>query len=88
MGLDATGSMEDALNKTCEIIGTAFEQTYAVLAEKDVKATIEIKIMLYRNYNSHAEEIIEGTTFENTPVMLKQFLSRVGPKGGWGNEAL
>jgi hypothetical protein len=58
------------------------------LKEKNIYATIEVKIMVYRNYNSPAEEIVEGTTFESTPVMLKQFLSRVGPKGGWGNEAI
>jgi hypothetical protein len=40
------------------------------LKEKDIHATIEVKIMVYRNYNSPAEEIFEGT-----PVMLKQFLS-------------
>ena len=50
--------MEDALKKTCEIIGTAFEQTYAVLKDKGEQATVEIKIMVYRNYNSPAEEII------------------------------
>lgn len=30
--LDATGSMSSALQRTCEIIGTAFERSYAVLA--------------------------------------------------------
>jgi hypothetical protein len=55
LGLDATGSMSAALRKTCEIIGTAFEQTYAVLEEKKVKATIEVKIKVYRNYNSPCE---------------------------------
>jgi hypothetical protein len=44
--------------------------------------------MVYRNYNSPFEEIIEGTTFETTPVNLKRFLDKVQPKGGWGNEAL
>lgn len=52
LGLDATGSMGAALKKTCEIIGIAFERAYKVLAIKKVDASIEIKIMVYRNYNS------------------------------------
>ena len=44
--------------------------------------------MIYRNYNSPFEEILESTAFENTPINLKKFLDGVMPKGGWGNEAL
>jgi hypothetical protein len=58
LGLDATGSMSAALKKTCEIIGTAFERAYKVLEENQVKASIEIKIIVYRNYNSPYEEIL------------------------------
>jgi hypothetical protein len=88
LGLDATGSMGGALKKTCEIIGAAFERAYLVLAEKKVNASIEIKIMVYRNYNSPFEEILETTAYENTAHNLRKFLERVSPKGGWGNEAL
>jgi hypothetical protein len=88
LGLDATGSMGGALKKTCEVMGTAFERAYLVLAENKVKASIEIKIMIYRNYNSPYEEILETTTYENTPNNLRRFLERVGTKGGWGNEAI
>lgn len=88
LGLDATGSMSAALRKTCEVISTAFERTYAVLDKEEVKANVEVKIMIYRNYNSPAELIIAGTAFENTPVKLREFLNKVGPDGGWGNEAL
>lgn len=80
--------MGGALKKTCEVIGAAFERAYLVLAESKVKASIEIKIMVYRNYNSPYEEILETTTYENTPHNLRKFLERVGPKGGWGNEAI
>jgi hypothetical protein len=44
--------------------------------------------MVYRNYNSPAEEIIERTAFENTAINLKKFLNNVSSKGGWDNEAL
>jgi hypothetical protein len=63
LGLDATGSMGAALKKTCEIIGTAFERAYQVLTSKKVKASIDIKIMVYRNYNSPFDEILETTAY-------------------------
>jgi hypothetical protein len=44
--------------------------------------------MLYRNYSSSFEEILESTAFENTPTNLKKFLDGVRAKGGQGNEAL
>lgn len=44
--------------------------------------------MLYRNYNSNAEQILESTAFQNTAEHLKNFLQKVSPSGGWGNEAI
>ncbi len=41
--------------------------------------------MIYRNYNSPSEDILQTTAFENTAANLKRFLDRVGPKGGAGN---
>jgi hypothetical protein len=88
LGLDATGSMGAALKQICEIIGPAFERADNVLKDQNVQASIDIKIMIYRNYDSPAEEILESTAYENTPVNLRKFLGGVGPKGGWGNEAI
>jgi hypothetical protein len=53
-----------------------------------VYASIEMKIIIYRNYNSPYSDIIEATSYENTPHNLCQFLQRVNPKGGWKNEAI
>lgn len=55
LGLDATGSMSHVLQKTCQIIDITFERAYAVLKEANCKASIEVKIIIYRNYNSPAE---------------------------------
>lgn len=70
------------------MIGNVFERVYAVLNGSKVKASIEIKIMVYRNYDSPFEEILETTPFENTHHNLCKFLERVAPKGGSGNEAV
>jgi hypothetical protein len=50
--------MSGALKKTCEICSVSFERAYKVLEKDNVKASIEIKIMIYRNYNSPYEEIL------------------------------
>jgi hypothetical protein len=63
LGIDATGSMSSALKKTCEICSVSFERAYQVLIKENVKATIEIKIMIYRNYNSPYQEILESTAY-------------------------
>jgi hypothetical protein len=55
LGIDGTGSMGAGLKKTCEICSVAFERAYKVLEDNKVKASIEIKIMIYRNYNSPHE---------------------------------
>jgi hypothetical protein len=55
LGLDATYSMGYALKKIAQIISTAFERTYTVLNDQKVKANVEIKIIIYRNYNSPCE---------------------------------
>ncbi len=77
--------MSQALKKCCQIIGIAFEQAYKVLDKEKIPATIDIKIMVFRNYNSPYNEILEGTAFENTSTNLKRFLDRVQPSGGLGN---
>ncbi len=55
LALDATGSMSLVLKKTCLIIGDAFERSYAVMAKENVEATVEVKIIVYRNYNCNHE---------------------------------
>ena len=47
-----------------------------------------MKIVVYRNYNSPYNQILESTAFENTPNNLKIFLSKVTASGGWSNEAI
>jgi hypothetical protein len=80
--------MSTVLKKACTIIEASFKRVYDILKQKDIKSGFEIKIMVYRNYNSPVEEILESTSFENTPEKLQQFLRKVGASGGWGNEAI
>jgi hypothetical protein len=70
MGIDGTGSMGAGLAQTCQIISNAFGRTYKVLEEKKIKASIDVKIMVYRNYSSLIEGILDSTPFENTATNL------------------
>lgn len=49
---------------------------------------LEIKIIIYRNYNSSYDDILESTGFESDPRQLIAFLKSVEAKEGWQNEAL
>ncbi len=44
--------------------------------------------MVYRNYNSSHQKILESTAFEKTADNLKKFLQKVSAQGGWGNQAI
>ena len=80
--------MSAVLKKACSICSQAFERAYVVLNDTNVQGTFEVKAMVYRNYNSPAEQILESTAFESTPVNLKSFLNNVQASGGWGPEAI
>lgn len=45
-------------------------------------------MIFYRNYNSHADKLIEYTPFEVGPKNLVKFVKKVKAEGGWGSEAL
>lgn len=80
--------MEQTLKKLSYIIKRVFQETNFILEKRNVKTGLQMKIMLYRNYDSAFEDIIERTPFENSFRNLKHFLGNAQAKGGWGNEAL
>jgi len=44
--------------------------------------------MIYRNYNSTFNQLIEKTPYENECANILKFLNTVEANGGWGNEAI
>ena len=44
--------------------------------------------MIYRNYNSHPNNLLSCTAFESRPENLNTFMTSVSPLDGWGNEAI
>ena len=47
-----------------------------------------MQIVLYRNYNSEHDQILETSTFDNQGQVLKNFITKSKVAGGWGNEAV
>jgi hypothetical protein len=88
IAVDGTGSMGGVLSKIINILKEMMERTEIVLKEKKVNINIEIMLMIYRNYNSSHAEVLESTPFESSLDNLFKFMSKVAPKGGWGNEAV
>lgn len=47
-----------------------------------------MQLVLYRNYNSDVDKILEISTFDSQGEVLKNFISKSQVSGGWGNEAI
>ena len=86
--LDATGSMSHLIEKTKKTIGEMFRRVTDLLTSEGDDKSFEIKIAVYRNYNSPESMIYEQSTWENKPYNLLKFLNSIYVSGGWGNEAI
>ena len=88
LGIDGTCSMSVPIKQVLAILKSSLDELYDILKEVRAKKSFEIKIVVYRNYNSSKDQIIEETKFENKMDILQKFLQRVKVDGGYGNEAL
>jgi methanogenic corrinoid protein MtbC1 len=86
--LDGTFSMAKLLEKTKKTLNTTFERVADILKERKREQSFQIKIAVYRNYNSTENMILEQSGWENKPEKLIEFLRRIYVSGGWGNEAI
>ncbi len=86
--MDATGSMTDLLTQAKNTVETMFSRACEILQAAGMDAKFELQFAVYRNYNCTADELLQYSEWESDPAKLRQFLSAVGPEGGWGNEAI
>jgi hypothetical protein len=86
--LDGTWSMEKLLDKTKKTLKTMFERVAKILDEHKFPQSFQVKIAVYRNYNSNEIMILEQSGWENKPENLIDFLRKIYVSGGWGNEAI
>ena len=80
--------MSSVLAQTLLILDQTFGRTHEILNESNVEGSFELKMCVYRNYDSPAELLLEKTSFENRPGNIQSFLKTVTANGGWGNEAI
>lgn len=88
MMIDATISMESLFQQLKIILPQIFDDTYLTLKEKKFPGCLEMQIVLYRNYNSNIDQILEVSTFDNQGDALKSFISQSQVSGGCQNEAI
>ncbi|CAF1144264.1 unnamed protein product [Adineta ricciae] len=87
--IDATGSMSNLLSATKDTVCTMFERASEILKEKKLPSDIfSMQFVVYRNYNSQAEKILEVSPWETKGSGLRAFMNTIGPEGGWGAEAI
>ena len=87
--IDATGSMYTLLDKTKKTLEVMLGRVGQILEDNNFDPnSFQIKIVVYRNYNSNESEILQSSTWENKAHNLINFLKTVYPDGGWGNEAI
>lgn len=83
----STGSMALALNAITATIKPTIERTDSVIKAKNRKSTYQNRIIIFRNYNSKYEKLIEKSKLSKDPKELESFLASVKAEGGMGNEA-
>ncbi|CAF1373585.1 unnamed protein product [Rotaria sp. Silwood1] len=87
--MDATGSMSSLLSAAKETVCTMFERASAILEEKGLpNDAFQMQFAIYRNYNSREDEILQVSPWSTKGSGLRAFMDAIGPKGGWGAEAI
>jgi hypothetical protein len=87
IAIDGTGSMGAALNAVLNILNATISRTDEIITMRMPHVSFEHKIMIYRNYNTNLEKILEQSNFSKDPAYLQAFMTSIKPEGGLGNEA-
>jgi energy-coupling factor transporter ATP-binding protein EcfA2 len=86
--MDGTSSMgilfEQAKAKVKEIVTSVGN----ILKANNVNDGFEVQFVVYRNYNSPAELLLEFSSPSSDPNELFAFMNRTKIDGGWGHEAI
>ena len=80
--VDGTSSMGSLLEACKNTVCTMFERANAVLKENKIPEDIfQLKFVVYRDYDCK-EEILQASTWQSNPAMLRTYISQIKPKGG------
>lgn len=87
--MDATASMSHLLQKSKNTVGTMFERVSLILKENNIKEnSFEVQFVVYRNYNSREDKILQHSPWDTKPDNLRAFMNTIDVERGWGNEAI
>ncbi|CAF1341009.1 unnamed protein product [Rotaria sp. Silwood1] len=87
--MDATGSMYYLLHKCKNTVDIMFERASAILKEQNIKSdSFQLQFVVYRNYNSKEDKILQSSPWETKPDNLRAFMNTIEVEGGWNNEAI
>ncbi|CAF4322129.1 unnamed protein product [Rotaria sp. Silwood2] len=87
--MDATGSMSHLLHKCKNTVDIMFERASEILQDNNINSdSFQLQLVLYRNYNSRENKILQYSPWETKPDNLRTFMNTINVEGGWGNEAI
>ncbi|CAF1389902.1 unnamed protein product [Rotaria sordida] len=87
--MDATHSMSHLLQKSKNTVGIMFECASAILKDNNISSdSFEIQFVVYRNYNSREDKILQSSPWETKSDNLRVFMNTIDAEGGWSNEAI
>lgn len=90
LAIDGTSSMAGVIGKTKATITEMLSRIQQVLDEAHASdAAYQIQIVAYRNYNAQEpDELLQISSWQTSPTLLKDFLGTVNASYGWGSEAV
>jgi hypothetical protein len=77
--------MISLLNKMKNVIKDAIPNIYKAIQKAKVNGSFEIKFVVYRNYDSTHNKLLEYSNFETKTEPLISWISKIKAEGGWGN---
>ncbi|CAF3605157.1 unnamed protein product [Rotaria sp. Silwood1] len=87
--MDATISMFHLLHKCKNSIDIMFKRASQILKENNIHSdSFQIQFVVYRNYNSEENKILQFSPWETKPDNLRDFMNIINVEGGWANEAI
>lgn len=87
--MDATGSMIHLLHKCKNTVDIMFKRVSEILTDHKMDSnTFQIQFVVYRNYNSPEDKLLQSSPWETKPHNLRAFMNAIDVSGGWGNEAI
>jgi hypothetical protein len=87
--MDATSSMTHLLHKCKNTVDLMFERASKILKDYNIiPDSFQIQFVVYRNYNSREDKILQSSPWETKPDNLRTFMNTIEVEGGWSHEAI